>query len=78
MEIRKTIATGQDPIEMREQKRKEQQREQEMRLTVEQIFAEYMEKYSRVYKKPSTQYSDGKEYKSYIRPRFGNMCIKDI
>lgn len=37
-----------------------------------------MEKYSRVYKKPSTQYSDGKEYKSYIQPRFGNMCIKDI
>ena len=33
MEIRKTIATGQDPIEMREQKRKEQKREQERRLT---------------------------------------------
>lgn len=78
MEIRKTIAIGQDPIEMREQKRKEQQREQERQLTLEQIFAEYMEKYSRVYKKPSTQYSDGKEYKSYIQPRFGNMCIKDI
>lgn len=29
MEIRKTIATGQDPIEIREQKRKEQQHEQE-------------------------------------------------
>lgn len=77
-EMRKIIATGEDPIEIREQKRKAQQREQETRLTVKQVFGEYVEKYSRVYKKPSTQRSDIQEFNAYIANRLGDRYIKEL
>ncbi len=78
LELRRTVASGQDPIDLREQKRKEQQQELETRLTVGQLFAQYMEKYSRVYKKPSTQRSDVQEYNLYISKLFGGRYIKEI
>lgn len=78
LELRRTVASGQDPIDLREQKRKQQQQESEAYLTVNQVFAQYMEKYSRIYKKPSTQRSDVQEYNAYISKIFGDRYIREI
>lgn len=78
IKIRQMLATGIDPIEEQVKQKKKKEEELATRVTVDQVFEEYMEKYSKIYKKPSTQYSDGKEYKGYIQPRFGSMYIRDI
>jgi len=76
--LRQMLAKGKDPIEELEKDKKKKEEELATRVTVEQAFMEYMEKYSKVYKKPSTQYSDGREYDLYIKKRFGNKYIRDI
>ncbi len=76
--IRQMLTDGLDPIEERRKKKKKIAEDLATRVTVDQVFAEYVEKYSKVYKKPSTQHSDVLEYKCYIQPRFGSMYIKEI
>lgn len=76
--LRQMLATGQDPIEERIKQRKKREEDLATRVTLDQVFAEYFEKYSKIYKKPSTQHSDVLEYKGYLKPRFGSMFIRDI
>lgn len=76
--LRQMLATGQDPIEERIKQRKKREEDLATRVTLDQVFAEYFEKYSKIYKKPSTQHSDVLEYKGYLKPRFGSMLIRDI
>lgn len=45
---------------------------------VETLFDQYMEKYAKLYKKPSTQKSNEAQYKLYLKPIFGQMNITDI
>ena len=78
LETRRLVALGQDPVDTREKERKRIEDEQATKVTIDQAFEEYMEKYSKLYKKPSTQFSNKKEYELYIEPKFGGRFIRDI
>ncbi len=77
-DLRKMIFLGQDPMEEQAKEIKQKLQEQEEQKPVDEVFAEYHEKYSKVYKKPSTQRSDINEYNYYIKKRFGARPIRSI
>ena len=66
-DLRKMIFLGQDPMEEQAKEIKQKLQEQEEQKPVDEVFAEYHEKYSKVYKKPSTQRSDINEYNYYLK-----------
>ena len=77
-EIRVQMRKGLNPIYIREEERRKQELEHAKRIPFETLFNEYMEKYTKLYKKPSTYDSNVAQYRLYLKPHFGNKIIVDV
>jgi len=75
-ELRREIAMGRDPIQEQEELLKEQQKATGELIDV--LFADYMEKYAKLYKKARTQEANFAQYRLYLAPEFKEMHIGEL
>lgn len=74
--MRHQIAQGEDP---RRKRLEEQLKEKEtLGEQVKVLFPQYMDKYSKIYKKPRTQDSNWGQYRLYLAPMFDKLYIRQI
>ena len=78
LELRKQISRGQDPMFVQEEERKQVEKEEEKKIKMAVLFEEYMNKYAKIHKKPSTQVSNKAQFKLYVGPKFGHKYMTDI
>lgn len=78
IELRMQMNKGLNPIYIMEEERRKQEEEHAKRISFENAFNEYMEKYTKLYKKPSTYTSNEAQYRLYLKPHFGNKMMMDI
>ena len=78
-ELRKMVLTGNMPVALSD---KENLKKEIILNSQKKLFADafmlYMEKYSTLYKKPSTQKTNDLHYRIYLKPLFGKRYIEDI
>lgn len=78
IELRVQMSKGLNPLYVMEEERRKQEEEHAKLIPFETAFNEYMEKYSKLYKKPSTYASNLGQYKLYLKPHFGDKMLADI
>lgn len=77
-EWRKQILQGINPLGTYREEKKKQVIAESKKKRVSELFPIYTDKYSKVYKKPSTQKSNDEQYKLYLEPFFADMFIDEI
>lgn len=77
-EWRKQILQGINPLGTLREEKKKQVIEESKKKRVSELFPIYTDKYTKVYKKPSTQKSNDGQYKLYLEPFFADMFIDEI
>ena len=77
-EFRRAIQDGEDPAVEIKEKLKRREMEEARKIKVKDLLTEYVEKYSKVHKKASTQRSDAIMIKNHISPRLGDFAITDL
>ena len=78
IEMRMQMNKGLNPIYIMEEERKKQEEEHAKQIPFETAFNEYMQKYTKLYKKPSTYVSNESQYRLYLKPHFGDKMLMDI
>lgn len=77
-EMRCQMTKGLNPIYIMEQERIKLEEEHAKRIPFETAFDDYMNKYTKLYKKPSTYLSNKAQYRLYLEPHFGKKMITEV
>lgn len=76
--FRQMVADGRDPMQELIDEQKQREEDLAKRRKVKDLLADYMEKYSKVHKKPATQKSDQGMIDRHINPALGDLYISDV
>ena len=78
-EWRKIVISGNAPVALTEkEKTTEQLIEESNKKRFNDLFPIYMDKYAKLYKKPSTQKTNEQQFKLYLYPQFGKKYVEDL
>lgn len=78
LDYRRQIIKGQDPVYDQEKENKQREKESAKRVKVSVLFNDYIAKYARLHKKPSSVAANEVQIRLYINPQLGDKYITEI